>query len=167
MAAPTKGTDEGGGDAAQDRLATRLEPIAKHENVTVQTTSESILVEFSGKLLYDTGSANLRDVALPIIDEVTGTLTEIGESEFEIIVEGHTDDVPIRRGIWPSNWELSAARATSVVRRMLDKGVSPSVVAAAAFADTRPLAPNLGPNGEPLEENRARNRRIVIRINQK
>jgi chemotaxis protein MotB len=171
VAPPSEGTDEGGGEdggvAAQDRLATQLEPISQHENVTVQTTSKSILVEFSGKLLYDMGSAVLRKEALPIIDEVTVRLTEIDLDVFEIIVEGHTDDAPIGLAIWPSNWELSAARATSVVRRMLENGVSRSVVAVAAFADTRPLAPNRDEAGEPIEENRARNRRIVIRINRK
>ena len=79
-------------------------------------------------------------------------------------VEGHTDDVPIGLSVFPSNWELSSARATSIVRRMLDKGVTKGSVSASAFADTRPLVPNVDAQGKGIPENRAKNRRIVVRI---
>lgn len=164
VAKPTVGENEGGSEGVEDRLATRIEPIAQHENVTVQTTSESILIEFSGTLLYDTGSAVLRKNALPMIDEVTQSLLEITDAQYNVVVEGHTDDVPVGLSVFPSNWELSSARATSIVRRMLEKGIQTGTVSASAFADTRPLVPNLDENGQPLPKNRARNRRVVIRI---
>jgi len=165
VANPSVGEKEGGSDGVEDRLATRIEPIAKHENVTIQTTSEAILIEFSGTMLYDTGSAVLRKKALPVIDEVTESLLEITDADYDVVIEGHTDDVPIGLSVFPSNWELSSARATSIVRRMLQKGVSQGAVSASAFADTRPLVPNVDENGNGLPENRARNRRVVIRIN--
>ena len=165
VASPSVGEKEGGSEGVDDRLATRIEPIAKHENVTVQSTSEAILIEFSGTLLYDTGSAVLRKKALPVIDEVTQSLLEITDTEYDVIIEGHTDDVPVGLSVFPSNWELSSARATSIVRRMLEKGVEQGSVSASAFADTRPLVPNVDENGKGLPENRAKNRRIVIRIN--
>jgi len=162
---PAETPDKEPADAVEDQMASRIEPLARHENVTVQTTTEAILVEFSGTMLYDTGSAVLRKEALPLIDEVTRGVLATGEKDYSVVVEGHTDDAPIRAAIWPSNWELSSARATAVVRRMLDSGFSPTVVSASAFADTRPLAPNRDALGKPIAENRARNRRIVIRIN--
>lgn len=164
VANPSVGDKEGGSEGLDDRLATRIEPIAQHENVTVETTSEAILIEFSGTLLYDTGSAVLRKKALPVIDEVTESLLEIKDADYNVTVEGHTDDVPIGLSVFPSNWELSSARATSIVRRMLDKGVTKGSVSASAFADTRPLVPNVDAQGKGIPENRAKNRRIVIRI---
>ena len=165
VANPSVGDKEGGSEGVEDRLATRIEPIAKHDNVTVQTTSEAILIEFSGTMLYDTGSAVLRKKALPVIDEVTDSLLEITDADYDVVIEGHTDDVPIGLSVFPSNWELSSARATSIVRRMLEKGVGQGSVSASAFADTRPLVPNIDDQGKGLPENRARNRRVVIRIN--
>ena len=164
VANPSVGDKEGGSEGLDDRLATRIEPIAQHENVTVETTSEAILIEFSGTLLYDTGSAVLRKKALPVIDEVTDSLLEIKDADYNVTVEGHTDDVPIGLSVFPSNWELSSARATSIVRRMLDKGVTKGSVSASAFADTRPLVPNVDAQGKGIPENRAKNRRIVVRI---
>lgn len=165
VAQPTEGEDEGGSEGVEDRLATRIEPMAQHENVTVQTTTESILIEFSGTLLYDPGSAVLHKSALPIIDQVTQSLLDIKDADYTVVVEGHTDDVPVGLSVFPSNWELSSARATSIVRRMLEKGLAQGTVSASAFADTRPLVPNLDEQKQGIPENRARNRRVVIRIN--
>ena len=99
-----------------------------------------------------------------MIDEVTQSLLEITDTQHNVVVEGHTEDVPVGLSVFPSSWELSSARATSIVRRMLEKGIQTGTVSASAFADTPPLMPNLDENGQPLPKKRARSRRVVIRI---
>jgi chemotaxis protein MotB len=73
-----------------------------------------------------------------------------------IAVEGHTDDVPIKTARFPSNWELSSARASTVVRQLQSAGVAPSRLRAVGFGETRPVAGNHTPEG------RAKNRRVVL-----
>ena len=93
-----------------------------------------------------------------MIDKIASALTQI---EGKIAVEGHTDDVPINTFAYPSNWDLSAARSVSVVRRMLNiSTLRPDRVTASGFADTRPQAIN------STVEGRARNRRVEILVRQ-
>ena len=83
---------------------------------------------------------------------------------FTITVEGHTDDAPIHQPRFPSNWELSSQRATAVVRHLIDQGVDARNLQGIAYAHTRPVAPNRDGAGQPITSNRAKNRRVVIRI---
>ena len=79
-------------------------------------------------------------------------------SEFPIIIEGHTDNIPIKNVQFPSNWELSAVRATTVLRLFADAGIAAERLTAIGYADTRPVEPNV------LADGRARNRRVTIQI---
>jgi len=79
-------------------------------------------------------------------------------AEFPVTIEGHTDNVPIRNAQFPSNWELSAVRATTVLRLFADAGIAAERLTAIGYADTRPVEPNL------LADGRARNRRVTILI---
>jgi chemotaxis protein MotB len=81
-----------------------------------------------------------------------------------IDVEGHTDDVPIRTARFPSNWELSASRASSVVRYFIEQGIKPSRLKAAGYADTKPKLPNKDIFDEGIPENREKNRRVSLRL---
>jgi len=78
---------------------------------------------------------------------------------------GHTDDAPINTPRFPSNWELSTARATGVVRFLISADVQPERLKAAGYADVRPKFRNRELFGEPIPENRTKNRRISIRLN--
>ena len=79
-------------------------------------------------------------------------------TDFPITIEGHTDNVPIKSVQFPSNWELSAVRATTVLRLFADAGIAAERLTAIGYADTRPVEPNL------LADGRARNRRVTILI---
>ena len=81
-----------------------------------------------------------------------------------IFVEGHTDDSPISSERYPSNWELSAARASLVVRMLENKGFRKDRLSPQGFADSRPILPNRDEAGKPIPDNQAQNRRVVIRI---
>jgi chemotaxis protein MotB len=84
--------------------------------------------------------------------------------DYSITVEGHTDDVPIETNLFPSNWELSTARAASVVRALVANGIPAAKLRAAGYADIMPKAPNRDGAGRPIPENQAQNRRVVIKL---
>jgi chemotaxis protein MotB len=106
------------------------------------------------KLLFESGQANLQPPGMPLLNEVAQLLNV--DRSHPIIVEGHTDNVPIATAEFPSNWELSTARATNVVRYLIGRGVSRTRLAAAGYADLDPVASNTTTDG------RALNRRVDI-----
>jgi chemotaxis protein MotB len=114
----------------------------------------SVRITLPGNALFDLGSTVIKADALPVLDELREV---IRKSSNRVLVSGHTDDLPIRTAQFPSNWELSAARAGSVIRHLLTQGdIDPTRFMAVGMADTQPRAPN------DSEENRALNRRVEI-----
>ena len=107
------------------------------------------------KLLFDSGKATLKAAGLPLLNEMADLLNEVDQSH-PIVVEGYTDNVPIASSEFPSNWELSTARATTVVRYLIAQGVNQQRLGAAGYADLHPVASNAAPAG------RALNRRVEI-----
>ena len=99
-----------------------------------------------------------------ILGQVAASLSSPRFAHDQVTVEGHTDDAPIHSAQFPSNWELSTARASAVVHFFLDAGVAPSRLRAAGYADTFPLVPNRDAAGRAIPENQARNRRVVIKL---
>ena len=83
---------------------------------------------------------------------------------YQVTVEGHTDDSPISTLQFPSNWELSTARAAAVVHCLLQQGILAQRLRAAGYADTFPVALNRDAHGQAIPENQARNRRVVIKL---
>jgi chemotaxis protein MotB len=108
----------------------------------------------SDKVLFDLGSADLRSDGKKVLDIVSHTIAGMPNM---ISVEGHTDNRPISGGRYPSNWELSTARASTVVRTIAGRyGIKPNRISASGYADHRPIKPN------STEAGRARNRRVEI-----
>ncbi len=132
--------------------------------VEVESDDKGIVIELASSAFDRPGSADLRDQALPVLQSMVQLLDAPRFKAYIIEVEGHTDDDPIRTARYPSNWELSAGRATSVVRYFIEQGVFPKRLKAAGFADTRPKVPNRKEDGTPIRENQAENRRVIIRV---
>lgn len=132
-----------------------LAPLVQEGKVRVTEGARGITVEINASVLFAPGDANLDPVAVKALFAVARILAP---STFPIIVEGHTDNVPISNLQFPSNWELSGVRASSVVRLFIDAGVAPSRLTATGYADQRPVADNATPDG------RQRNRRVAILI---
>src|SRR5690606_8321240 len=108
------------------------------------------------RILFDSGQAELKPDGLPFLDKISLLLSKIPNY---VRVEGHTDNRPISTVQYPSNWELSGARASSVIRHILDSGeFNPSRFIAAGYGDTRPIVPNTS------SENWQKNRRVEIVI---
>jgi len=123
------------------------------QQVEVVRLGRQVRVEMSDAVLFDPGSADLRGDGLAMLDRLLPALSERTDA---LLVEGHTDPTPIANARFPSNWELSSARATAVTRYLVGKGLPASRLRAVGLADTRPRADNTTP------ENRARNRRVTV-----
>lgn len=113
-----------------------------------------MVVEMAENILFDSGKADLKKEGQTALQEVAGVLASIPDREFQIA--GHTDNVAIRTARFPSNWELSTARAVTVARFLAAQGVPSTRLSAAGYAETQPVASNDTPEG------RAQNRRIEI-----
>jgi flagellar motor protein MotB len=122
------------------------------------------IFQFSSAAFFASGSATLSDSGQSILESLRGRLQSPKFAAYRITVEGHTDDEPIRGPPFPSNWELSVARAVAVVRFFVEHGIRADRLRAAGYADTRPLAPNRDAEGNPIPANRAMNRRVVIEL---
>jgi chemotaxis protein MotB len=110
-----------------------------------------VVLRINGEVLYHQGEAELRPEAWPILRRVSDL---VAKGDHHIMIEGHTDDIPIRTSQYPSNWELSTARAIAAMRFMVTSGIAAARVGVAGYADLRPLEPN------DSTEHRAVNRRV-------
>lgn len=134
------------------------------EAASVSTESDGLVLEFASSALYRPGRADIRDEAKTLVEKLAQTFLSPRYMSFFLEVEGHTDDIPISTAQFPSNWELSASRATHIVRFLIDQGIETSRLKAVGYGETRPKVPNRGADGRPIKENQAENRRIVVRI---
>ncbi|SVC13274.1 uncharacterized protein METZ01_LOCUS266128 [marine metagenome] len=117
-----------------------------------ETPQKKIVLRVPGLSLFKPGGAKLTSDARPVLDEILKIVKKHGEHK--IFIQGHTDDVPIHTKKFDSNWELSAVRATAVLRYFIDKGIDPEKLTATGYADIFPQAPNNTKKG------RAKNRRV-------
>lgn len=118
----------------------------------------------SSAAFFDSGSATLSKAGEAILGDVTVDLKSDDLKDYQITVEGHTDDTPINTSRFPSNWELSTARASAVVHFFLDQGIPALKLRAAGYADTFPKVPNRDASGNAIPANQSQNRRVVIKM---
>jgi chemotaxis protein MotB len=157
-----------GGRASAERRATRekmrgmaqaiseaLAPLVREGRVRVTETANGISVEINASVLFAPGEADVDAEAVRALRAVAQILAT---TPYPVTVEGHTDTTPIATARFPSNWELSVVRASSVVRLFVDAGVPPQRLTATGYGEQRPVASNDEPAG------RARNRRVAILI---
>ncbi|MCC4285015.1 OmpA family protein [Marinobacter salarius] len=138
------------------RMIEELEPEVASEALSVNYDESRVVIRFSEEATFRSGEAAIKPGMVPIIERVVEVLSGCTG---DVLVAGYTDDRPIASGRYRSNWDLSAARAVSVVHELvLNRQVPAERVVAAGRAETNPLAPNDSP------ENRAKNRRVEIAI---
>lgn len=124
-----------------------------------------ITLEMPSAAFFSSGSATLSEEGKVLLQEIMQkNLNTDKYKDYQITVEGHTDDMPINTPQFPSNWELSTARSAAVVRFFIEIGVMPQRLRAAGFADVLPKAPNRDATGAPILENQAQNRRVIIKL---
>ncbi|MDG2764877.1 OmpA family protein, partial [Vibrio parahaemolyticus] len=108
--------------------------------VSVKMQADGVYVEIKDAILFEFGSAQLKESGIKILDELEGLLKDFDN---KIVVEGHTDNVPTNNYIYPTNWELSTARAVSVLRYLVEeKGIDPTRLSARGYGEYSPIAPN-------------------------
>jgi chemotaxis protein MotB len=128
-------------------------------NVTISQMQDRLTVNLVDKVLFSSGSTNIQKQGEEALTKIAAVLKNYATKR--VLVEGHTDNVPVGDALkskYPTNWELSAARATKIARFLVDQGVDPVRMAALGFGEYRPIAPNDTPEG------RRENRRIEISL---
>ena len=152
-------------NTAYDRLPSIVDMYDQGKGVHIEQEGDRITsIEMDSSAFFSSGSAVLSDEGQKILGEITQKLTGRDYINYSVTVEGHTDDDPINTAQFPSNWELSTARAAAVVRFFLEHGIDPERLRAAGYADVFPKVPNRDGNGQPITANQAQNRRVVIRL---
>jgi flagellar motor protein MotB len=121
-------------------------------------------LEMNSTAFFDPGLAVISLTGRVILSELAARLQSDIYKDYLITVEGHTDDAPITTTAYPSNWELSTARAAAVVRAFIEQGIPPQRLRAAGYADTFPKLPNRDATGKPIPGHQAQNRRVVIKL---
>ncbi len=144
--------DERMREIANDILSV-MDNLVKEGQVRVKISRKGVTVDINAGVLFNAGEAALGEKPAAIMQSVAEKLKK---KPNKIVIEGHTDDTPISTSVYPSNWELSSARASSVVRLFIDSGVEPSRLTVVGYADQKPVESN------HLEEGRARNRRVSV-----
>ena len=150
---------DGGVDPVDDQLEDvsieeALEAFADEPGINVSYSNQGAHITFEDFLLFDFGKADINTGGLAFLDKMAELIQKI---PYPVRVDGHTDNVPIHTARFPSNWELSIARAVSVVKYFAESGnINPQRLSAVGYGDTRPLVPNDSP------ANRTKNRRVEI-----
>ena len=146
------------GDVDMGRFKRTLESMLSEEikqnMVRIHLERRGIIISLGENGMFDSGSAEIRPDGIVMLDAIATSLTTIGN---HIRIEGHADNVPIKTARFPSNWELSSARAQAVIYRMvINHGMAQELMSVAGYGEWRPVASNSTPEG------RARNRRVDI-----
>lgn len=139
-----------------DLLEIRLKKEIEANLVRLEMAEKGLVITFVAEVLFDSGKVEIRSEAFEVLEKL-GKVLKTKVPEKNIGIEGHTDDQPIKYSGWKSNWELSTARATSVLHYLVDKSkISPERLQATGFGEYRPVASNATPEGKQ------KNRRVEI-----
>lgn len=133
-------------------------------DVAIQKNERSIEMELASGSFFQARTAEIAKDKLPILAELAAGLKSGAYLDYQIVIEGHTSDVPIDTALYPSNWELSSMRASRMVRYFIEQGLSPKQLVAVGVADTQPKVANRDAGDAPIEINRAQNERMVIKF---
>lgn len=145
-------------DQTRRLLEERLQQEISDKQVKIQMLEKGLVITFVSEVLFDSGKAKIKPEAYNALDKV-GRILQENVPDLDIGIEGHTDNVPIKHSGWKTNWELSSARAMSVLHYLVDKkGVNPERVAAIGYGEYRPIASN------DTKEGQKQNRRVEIVI---
>lgn len=142
-------------DTLAEQVTDELQPFLGQRLIEISRIGDTVEVAMKSQMLFESGSARLSPQAMPALEGLGRVLEQAGNA---IRVEGHTDNRPINTLQFPSNWELSAARAASVVHFLMRVGIQPGRMAAIGYGEHRPVGDNRTDDG------RQRNRRVTLVI---
>jgi chemotaxis protein MotB len=136
-------------------LARTFNDLTQDGEVTLVTRDQGILLDIKDSALFSSGTAQPAAQAGAIVGKIAAILAA---NDNRVIVEGHTDNMPIQTAQFPSNWELSAARAASIVRALQERGIAAERLEASGMADTHPRSSN------DTAQGRSENRRVSLLV---
>ncbi|MFH0918574.1 MAG: OmpA family protein [Candidatus Omnitrophota bacterium] len=143
---------------AKGLLEQKLGQEINDKQIKLQMMEKGLVITVVGDLLFDSGKAKIRPEAFGLLTKVSAVLKD-NMARFDVGIEGHTDNVPIKQSGWKSNWELSTARALSVLHYLAnEQGISPERLSAIGYGEYRPVASN------ETKDGRKQNRRVEIVI---
>lgn len=150
------------------KLTELKEEIAKHPELKDMTkitvNDSSVIISLSGSILFPNNEVDLKPSMTVHLDSMIDIIKTYN-SEFKIVVEGHSDNLPINsNNPYKNHWALAAARASSVAERFQYFGFTNDNIRVVSFGEARPIAPNQDKNGKPIQENNLLNRRVVIKV---
>jgi chemotaxis protein MotB len=148
------------GEKIRDEMNSNIKKLDLENDVSVRAVDKEIIITMKEKVTFRPGEAEILESSGPMLANIARVVQR--HPSFLVDIEGHTDNVPIRTRLYPSNWELSVARATSVLKLFINNyGIDPSRLSLKGNADQMPAVPN------DTSENRGRNRRVEIRLKEK
>jgi len=143
---------------SKSMLENKLGQEINDKQIKLQMMEKGLVITVVGDLIFDSGKAKIRPEAVGLLNKVAGILKD-NMSQFNIGIEGHTDNVPIQKSGWKSNWELSTARSLSVLHFLVnEEGIAPERLSAIGYGEYRPVDSNETKSG------RLQNRRVEIVI---
>jgi chemotaxis protein MotB len=144
-------------DELLDEVQNGYADALNNDEIAIEKVEDGIIIRLGNNLLFESGQAQIKMSAYVLLEKISKLILL---HEYSVVVEGHTDNVPINSAQYPSNWDLSAARAISVLKYFTDTaGVDPNTIIAIGRGEYKPYAPNDTP------ENRAKNRRVELYLN--
>ncbi len=147
-------------EVIRDEMSAEISRLHLDDDISVTALDREVIVTMKERVTFRTGEAEILDGSEPVLDNIARIIQRY--PSFFIDIEGHTDNIPIRTRLYPSNWELSVARATSVLKYFINRHqIDPSRLSVKGNAELKPKAPN------DSAENRAQNRRVEIRMREK
>ena len=144
-------------ERAKEELERRLKDEINNKQVKVEMQDKGLVITFVAEVLFDSGKSKLRQESLSKLSKVAGVLNTT-VADLNVGIEGHTDNEPIKKSGWKSNWELSTARALSVLHYLSEQSVNEPRLSAVGYGEYRPVASN------DNREGRQKNRRVEIVI---
>ena len=148
----------------QKILSSTLSDYQINPDEAIKLNENSLKVALPGELLFASASTEINAESQQLIQQVAEKIKAFPLPNYAVEIEGHTDDEPIQTMRFPSNWELSSARAIAVLKVFMRVGVPQHKLKSIGYADTQPLAPNRDAMGQALKKNQELNRRVEIKL---
>lgn len=154
-------------EAPYEKLGNSLTKVFKEKNidgkVQVEINSEGVTLTFNGTIFFESGNYQIKEDSKDLLEKIATAVHKEAQS-YNALIEGHTDNNPIKKDIIASNWELSAIRAARIAQYFETQGFKKEQLTIMGWGETKPVAPNNNSDGTPNLLNQSKNRRVLIRI---
>ena len=147
-----------------ENIKAEVNKLGLTDSVSIKTDESGVSISFLGTAFFDIGSVDLKEASKELVKKITPLIVK-QEDNFHVTIEGHTDNIPLNKGlVYRNNFELSSIRACRVLDSFIERGMNKNKVTAVGYGEARPEFPNEDEQGKSIPENQAKNRRVVIKL---